>query len=196
MGRSSPCIHLLPSSSFSIVFTFPVSPLSSLLPALPTSVLQGPQFSSLLTMHLTSTLLLVLPSLSLLQGPQSSSSLYNTFTFFPFSVLLPSSLHHVTSFFSVLPLSPRSHFGTTVSSIVTNKSVTLVSSFDQSQQIPHLLWNQNVHCRVHKSPTPIPTMRQNTVLSLLPQFLNVCLNITLPSMSACSKQSLPFRFPS
>ena len=32
--------------------------------------------------------------------------------------------------------------------------------FSASQEIPHILWNPKVHCRVYKSPPPVPVLRQ------------------------------------
>jgi hypothetical protein len=55
------------------------------------------------------------------------------------------------------------------------------NSFSASQEIPRILRNPEVHCRIHKSPPPVPVLSQlNLVLGLPSHFLKIHFN-TLPS---------------
>ena len=68
--------------------------------------------------------------------------------------------------------------------------------FSASQEIPLILWNQNVHYRIHKCPPPVPILRQidpgHTPTS---HVLKIYLIIILPSMTGSSKWSLSLRIP-
>ena len=41
------------------------------------------------------------------------------------------------------------------------------NQFSASQEIPHILWNPNVHYRTHKCPPPF-TIMDNTLFHALP----------------------------
>ena len=68
--------------------------------------------------------------------------------------------------------------------------------FAASQEIPLILWKPNVHYRIHKCPQPIPTLSQiDPVHAPKSHFLNIHINIILPSTPGSFKWYLSFRFP-
>ena len=67
--------------------------------------------------------------------------------------------------------------------------------FSASQEIPHILWNQKVHYRIHKCPPPVPILSQiHSIHSSLPLFLNIHLIIIFSSTRGFSKWSLSLIF--
>jgi hypothetical protein len=70
------------------------------------------------------------------------------------------------------------------------------SRFSASQEILCLLWNSKFQYRAHKSPPPGAIISQtNPVHAPTSHFLNINLNIILPSTPWYSKWSLSLTFP-
>jgi len=66
-----------------------------------------------------------------------------------------------------------------------------------SPEIPCILWNPKVHCQIHKGEPPLRILSHIKPLTApsLAYFLNINLNIILPSMPSSSKWFLSLAFP-
>jgi len=69
------------------------------------------------------------------------------------------------------------------------------NSSSASQAIPSILWNPKAHYRVYKFPPPDTMLTQINPVHSPNHFLNIHINIILPSPPRSSKRSPSLRFP-
>jgi len=70
------------------------------------------------------------------------------------------------------------------------------SRFSASQEIPRIVWNPEVHYRIHMCPPTVPILSQlDPAHTLTFHFWKTSLNIILPCTPGSSKWPLSVRFP-
>ena len=68
--------------------------------------------------------------------------------------------------------------------------------FSAGQEFPHILWNSKVRCHIHKCLPLVPILSQiDPVHALTTHFLNINLNIILPSTPGLLCGLFPSSFP-
>ena len=89
------------------------------------------------------------------------------------------------------------HLGGKKTYLLTEQSPTWEANrFSASQEIPRILWNPNVHYRIHKFPPPVPILSPtDPVHTPTSHSLNIHFNIILPSTPGSTMWSLSLRFP-
>ena len=135
--------------------------------------------------------------ITLLQSSDAERFLITLYIYYRFIYLLTYILSQLHTYYYLLTyLLTYLHTYLLTYLLHTANSFLRTNHFSASQEIPHILWNLNVHYRIRMCPPPVRILSQiDPVHTRKFHFLKIHFNIILPCMPGSPKWSLSLRSP-